>query len=73
MDRALRFWEALQPLQGEGAEQLAVAVVRLMADTADDGALAAELFEMLGDAAVEFISGVVQERRSIGILRLANY
>ena len=65
VDRVLRFWEALQPLQGEGAEQLAVAVVRLMADTADDGALAAALFEMLGDAAVEFISGVVQERRSV--------
>ena len=65
VDRVLRFWEALQPLQGEGAEQLAVAVVRLMADAADDGALAAALFEMLGDAAVEFISGVVQERRSV--------
>ena len=65
VDRVLRFWQGLQPLQGEGAEQLAVAVVRLVSDGTDEGALGAELFEMLGDAAVEFISEVVQDRRAI--------
>jgi hypothetical protein len=56
----------------EGAGALAMAVCRLLLTEAESGSFAAHMYELLGDAAVEHLEGLVDKRRSLaGALGLA--